>query len=118
MINKELAAFLEEGIAIQLATRNERLEPNGVRVTAVRVEEDGTHLVAYLPVEAAPLVLPDLESNGQAALVFSRPPDERACQVKGTFTASAATSQGERPFLEAQWNRWLDRLETIGYPRA
>jgi hypothetical protein len=118
MIDKELAAFLEQGIAIQLGTRNERLEPNGVRVSAVRVEDDGTHVVAYVPAEAAPQVLPDLESNGQAALVFARPPDEKACQVKGVCTGTAPATDAERAFVEAQWSRWLDRLDSIGYPRA
>jgi hypothetical protein len=71
MIDVELAAFLQEGIAIQLGTRNERLEPNGVRVVAVAVEAGGRHLVAYVPEAAVSHVLPDLESNGQAALVFA-----------------------------------------------
>jgi hypothetical protein len=118
MIDLELAAFLQEGIAIQLGTRNDRLEPNGVRVVAVAVEGDGRHLVAYVPTDAAPQVLPDLESNGQAALVFARPPDERACQVKGTFTGARRASDTERASVEAQWSRWLDRLATIGVPRA
>lgn len=118
MIDVELAAFLQEGIAIQLGTRNERLEPNGVRVVAVAVDADGRHLVAYVPDVAVSHVLPDLESNGQAALVFARPPDERACQVKGTFTSAHPASAADRAFIEAQWSRWLDRLATIGLPRA
>jgi hypothetical protein len=118
MIDTELAAFLQEGIGIQLGTRNARLEPNGVRVVAVGVEDDGRHLVAYVPQAAAPLVLPDLESNGQAALVFARPPDERACQVKGTFTGARAATEAERAAVLGQWERWRDRLVSIGYPRA
>src|SRR5215204_3711815 len=114
MIDVELAAFLQEGIAIQLATRNARLEPNGVRVVAVRVEDDGRHLIAFVPEAAAPLVLADLESNGQAAVVFARPPDERACQVKGTFTGARPASAGERAAVEGQWERWRTRLASIG----
>src|SRR5688572_11022354 len=110
MIDGELAAFLEEGIAMEIGTRNARLEPNGARVVAVAVEPDGRHLVAYVPDGAASLVLPDLESNGQAALVFARPPDERACQVKGTFTGSRPAADAERGLVEGQWGRWLDRL--------
>ena len=117
MINLELASFLQEGIAIQLGTRNDRLEPNGVRVVAVGVEADGTHLVAYVPATAAAQVLPDLESNGHAALVFSRPPDERACQVKGTFAGARPATADERSVVQAQWDRWLDRLSTIGFAR-
>lgn len=118
MIDQELAAFLQEGIAIQLGTRNDHLEPNGVRVVAAAVDADGTHVVAYVPDVAAPEILSDLESNGQAALVFARPPDERACQLKGTFAGSRAAAADERALVERQWDRWLDRLLTIGYPRA
>jgi hypothetical protein len=118
MINEELAAFLEEGIAIQLGTRNLHLEPSGARVVAVAVDADGTHLVAYVPEAAARHVVPDLESNGQAALVFARPPDERACQVKGIFAGARAATADERAAVLAQWDRWLDRLTTIGCPRA
>jgi hypothetical protein len=118
MIDKELAAFLEEGIGIQIGTRNARLDPNGARVVAVKVDEDGRHLVAYVPKSAAGHVLPDLEDNGQAAIVFARPPDERSCQVKGTFVESRPARASERPFVAAQWERWVTRLGTIGLPPA
>jgi hypothetical protein len=118
MIDKTLAAFLEEGIAIQLGTRNASLEPNGVRVAAVRVEDDGRHVVAYVPKVAVRHVLPDLESNGQAALVFARPSDDRACQVKGVFTGSRAATSKERGLVDAQWKGFLKYLEMIGLPGA
>jgi len=118
MIDVELAAFLQEGIAIQLGTRNERLEPNGVRVVSVAVDPDGRHIVAYVPDAAVAQVLPDLQSNGQAALVFARPPDERACQLKGTFTNAQPATAAERAGVEAQWDRWLDRQASIGVARA
>jgi hypothetical protein len=118
VIDRELAAFLEEGIAIQLGTRNDRLEPNGARVMAVRVDDGGTHLVAYVTKPAAAHVLPDLRANGQAAIVFARPPDERACQVKGVFTGARAATAREKTFVLDQADRWLARLESIGCPRA
>jgi hypothetical protein len=117
MIDRELAAFLQEGIAIQLGTRNARLEPNGVRVVAVSVEDDGRHLTAYVPDIAVRHVLPDLKDNGYAALVFARPPDERACQVKATFAGSRTADDGEREAVEGQWGRWLERLNGIGVSR-
>jgi hypothetical protein len=116
MIDKELAAFLEEGIGIQIGTRNVTLAPNGARVVAVRVEDKGTHLTAFVPARAASQVLPDLEANGQAAIVFARPPDERSCQVKGVFAGMGATGAAEERFVRDQWQRWLERLTTIGLP--
>jgi hypothetical protein len=118
MIDSELAAFLEEGIGIQIGTRDANLAPNGARVVAVRVEEDGTHLTAFVPSGAAAQVLPDLEANGQAAIVFARPPDERSCQVKGVFAGLGAAGVTEERFVRDQWQRWLERLTLIGLPLA
>lgn len=118
MIDKELAAFLQEGIAIQLGTRNANLEPSGVRATAVRVEDDGSHVVAYVPRVAVAEVLPDLESNGQAALVFARPTDDKACQVKGVFAGSRAAAPAERAFVTRQWEQCVGYLNAIGLPPA
>jgi hypothetical protein len=117
MIDAELAAFLQEGIAIQIGTRNAALEPNGARVVAVAVEADGRHVTAYVHEAAVRNVLPDLESNGQAALVFARPPDERSCQVKAAFAGARPATDDERAAVQAQWGRWLDRLASIGVAR-
>jgi hypothetical protein len=118
MIDRDLAAFLEGGLSILFGTRNDRLEPNGIRATAVRAHDDGRHLVVYLPEVAAGQVLPDLESNGQAAVVFCRITDDRTYQVKGEFVEARAATPGEREFVTAQWERFLANLEAVGFPPA
>jgi hypothetical protein len=118
MVETELAGFLEQGLGIHIGTRNAQLEPEGARVAAVKVEGDGVHLVAYLPEVAAPRILSNLESNGEAALAFARPSDERACQVKGVFVAARPAGDDERPLVEAQWDGYLRQLEGIGIPRV
>jgi len=85
MFDETLRTFLEQGLAIHLGTRNALLEPNGVRATAVKVEDDRQHLVVFVTVAHADTVLQDLRDNGQAAVTLVRPSDDRACQVKGTF---------------------------------
>jgi hypothetical protein len=118
MINGTLAAFLEEGVGIHIGTRNAALQPNGARAIAVRVEADGAHLVVYVARVAAARILPDLEANGQAAVGFGRPVDDRACQVKGVFAGVRDATEAERPQVLAQWDGFLGSLETIGIPRA
>ena len=118
MISPQLASFLEEGLGIHIGTRDERLRPNGARAVAVKVEEDGLHIVVYVSKIATPRVLPDLESNGQAAIDFGRPTDDRACQVKGVFVGARPASTKERAFVEAQWQAFRDNLERIGIPPA
>jgi hypothetical protein len=118
MIDRELAAFLQEGLGIHLGTRNKRLEPNGARAIAVKVEDDGVHVVVYVAKVAAARVLPDLESNGQAAVTFGRPIDERDCLVKGAFVGVRAAKATERSEIAAQFERFRDQLEAIGIPRV
>jgi hypothetical protein len=118
MIDEQLASFLQEGLGIHIGTRNERLEPNGARAIAVKVEDNGTHLVVYVAKVASSRVLPDLQANGQAAVSFGRPVDERACQVKGIFVSARPARANERPLLMRQWEGFRDNLEQIGIPRG
>jgi len=114
VITTELAVFLQSGVGIYIGTRNAALEPNGARAIAARVEEDGARVIVYLADVAAARLLPDLESNGQAAVTFGRPVDERACQVKGTCVWTRPVREDERPILEAQWDGFTRSLEMIG----
>jgi hypothetical protein len=116
MIDKSTTEFLEGGLAIHLGTRNARLEPNGCRVTAVRVENQGREVVAFVPAAAAPAVFEDLHENGQAALSFARPMDDRAMQVKGVFVDIRDGEPAEEAFVMAQWQGFLRQLEIVGIP--
>ncbi len=99
-----------------MGTRNARLEPNGVRVVAVKVDEDGRHLVAYVPAVDAEPVIADLEANGQAALAFARPADDRACQIKGERVSIRRAEPGELALVQAQWEGNVSQLAAVGIP--
>lgn len=114
MLDKSLTEFLEHGLSIHLGTRNAALRPSGCRVTAVRVEDQGRHLVAYLPKAASAAVLDDLRSNGQAALSLTRPTDNRAVQVKGEFMSARDADPVEEAFVLGQWQSLLRELDMIG----
>ena len=116
MIHRDLAAFLQEGVGIYIGTRNEQLAPNGARAVAAAVDPDGAHFVVYLAEIASRRILPDLESNGQAAVTFGRPVDERAVQVKGTFVGVRDVAESERGLMQAQWEGFSRSLAQIGIP--
>jgi hypothetical protein len=118
MVDRELAAFLQEGIGIHIGTCNDRLEPNGARALAVAVADDGLHLDVFLAEGAARRVLPDLDVNGRAAVSFGRPVDDRACQVKGDLVNVRAAEPHEREPISVQFEAFLRKLEQIGIPSA
>jgi hypothetical protein len=116
MLDKTLTEFLEQGLAIHIGTRDARLRPNGCVVTAVRVEDQGRQLVAFIPKAVTPAVFDDLRSNGQAAISFTRPSDDKAVQVKGEFVSLAEASVDEEQFARNQWGGFLQQLDLIGLP--
>lgn len=118
MIDPELAGFLEEGLGIHVGTRDALLRPGGSRAIAARVEQGGRYLAVFLPQVSAGRLLPDLESNGQAAVTFGRPVDDRSCQVKGVFIDTWDATDEERSFVTRQREGFLHQLELIGIPRA
>ena len=117
-MNRISAPSSREASAFTSAAARPRLEPNGARVTAVRVEDDLLHLLIYVPEVAAGRVLPDLQANGAAAVVFARPIDDRACQIKGIFAGARPAAADERRYVEQQWDAFLASLEQIGIPRV
>ena len=118
MIDPKLAAFLEQGLGIHIGTRNDQLHPNGARAVAAKVEGAGSHLVVFVAEIAAARLRADLESNGQAAVVFGRPEDERSCQVKGVVVDIRSAAETERALMQKQWDGFLGQLEMIGIPRV
>ena len=118
MIDSQLAGFLEGSVAIHVGTRNERLQPGGARALAARVDRDGQHIEVYLATAAASRVRANLEANGHVAVVFGRPTDDRACQLKGVFTGIRTARPDERSLVTAQFESFLTNLEQIGIPRS
>jgi hypothetical protein len=118
MVDRNLTEFLEQGLAIHIGTRDARLRPNGCVVTAVRVEDEGRHLVAFIPKAVTPAIFDDLRNNRQAAISFTRPADDKAVQVKGEFVSLADASDADEEFAKEQWAGFLKQLDMIGLPGA
>lgn len=118
MIDGELAAFLEGGQSIHVGTRDAEGRPDGARGVAARVDADGVHLEVYVSKVAFERIRARLDTSRQAAVVFGRPTDDRACQVKGTVVGVRSAERSERRFALAQWDGLLTALDRIGIPRA
>lgn len=117
MVPPALASFLEQGLSIHVGTRNDALMPTGARAAAAVVESGGDHMVVFVADVAAARLLDDIRRNGQLAVNFGRPEDDRACQVKGIVVDVRAAEAQERETILAQWHGFMAQLERIGIPR-
>ena len=103
---------------MHLGTRDAELRPHSVRVSAVRLEDDGEHIVAFVPEVAVDRVLTDLRSNGQVAIVAAYPPTHRTYQLKGVFDDVRRADPDERTFIEQFSATSADALCEIGFDRS
>lgn len=117
-IGEELAGFLQSGLAITVATRDDALQPDGSWAWAVRVEEAGTHLAVFLYEKAAAAMLRNLTVHPEIAIVLDQPTSHRACQVKGTFLSAEPARTEDRAEVERQVGLFRADLEGIGLPAA
>lgn len=118
LISDEMAAFLESGLAMVVATRDGDLRPDGTSAWAVRVHEDGIHLTLFLYEEAAERAMRNLKEHPQIAIDLDHPSTHRACQLKGEVVASRPARDDERPEIERQLEALSAILDTIGIPPA
>ncbi|MFO0751542.1 MAG: hypothetical protein U1F43_38625 [Myxococcota bacterium] len=118
IVSDELATFLGEGLSIALGTRDAALAPEGARIWAVRLDDDRSHLEAFAYAGGVGPTLANLEANGLMAVVFDRPYDHTACQLKGVFTGWRPARDDERAFVEEHFENLCRTLELIGLPRA
>jgi len=116
-ISEELAAFLESGLAILVATRDRDLQPDGAVAWAARVHDDRVGLTLYMHDQAAAEMLRNLEQHPEIAIDLDRPTSHRACQVKGRYLSSRPARDEERSIVERQMDRFAVDLEAIGIPR-
>jgi hypothetical protein len=116
-ISGELAAFLESGLSIVVATRDGAMEPSGAAAWAAAVGAGGARLTVFLYEDAAKAMLANLESHPEIALDFDRPTTHRACQVKGVYVSSRRARPAEKALVERQIEGFSRDLEAIGIPR-
>jgi hypothetical protein len=114
MIDAELAAFVQGGQSIHVSTRDAEGRPHGARAVAARVDDDGRHVDVYIADVAYARLKAALAASGQTAMVFCRPTDDRACQVKGMLVGVRAAEPSEQSFAFAQWDGFMASLDGIG----
>ncbi len=114
MIDDGLAAFIEGGQSIHVSTRDEGGHPHGVRGVAARADVATDEVDVYIANVAYERLRAALESSRQVAMVFCRPTDDRACQVKGEVLGVRPAEAREESFARGQWDGFMASLGGIG----
>jgi Pyridoxamine 5'-phosphate oxidase len=84
-VDADVAAFLREGVAVVVATRDAELRPEITRGWAPVLSADGCSLRLCVSAEPGSRTIANLEQNGDLAATFSLPSTYRSVQIKGAM---------------------------------
>lgn len=122
LIDEELAAFLQSGVSVHVASRGTANLPNLVRGIGCRVSADRRRVSAFVLASQCGALLADLATNGAIAFVASLPSTHRTVQLKGADAKSGSPQPGDEALVARQRAGLAGNLETVGYapelPRA
>lgn len=83
LLPEDVATFIQGGVSMTVASRDERLVPSIAKAVGCRVSDDRRQVTVLLFAEPAEVVARDIACHGQAAVVFSQPSTNRTVQLKG-----------------------------------
>jgi hypothetical protein len=112
-----LAALLETGVAIMVATRDEDLRAHVTRGWGGYLDAETGQLALALSEYPGSGVIADLEANGQVAVNLARPVNYQSMQVKGVVDSMGDCSDEELRRVRAHLGRFVDETESVGSPR-
>lgn len=82
LLDEDNAAFVQTGISIVAASRDDALVPSIARASGCRVSRDRRAVSIFLPETQATQLVADVRRCAGIAVVFSRPSTHRTLQLK------------------------------------
>ena len=83
LLSPSVAAFIQSGLSITLAARDDRLVPSIAKAVGCRVDDDRRAVTILVFADAAEEVCRDVARNGLIAVTFSLPSTNETVQIKG-----------------------------------
>jgi hypothetical protein len=116
-LDPELAAFIQGGVAVVIASSNDRLEPDVVRGCGCRVSRDRRRVTVLFDRSRGDRILQDCTASRRIAVVFTQPSTHRTIQLKGTDAAAVRATAADLAIARDHCERWIQELVQLGYTR-
>jgi hypothetical protein len=110
----DVAAFVQGGVSITVASRDDRLVPSIAKGVGCRVGA-GAELTVFAFACAAETVARDVARHGEVAVVFSQPTTNRTVQVKGHGAAIVAAQPADAAVVRRYLALFAAELQPLGW---
>ena len=116
VLDPEVVAFVQSGVAVGVATRDDDLKPEFARGWGPDVSADGRTLRLCVTAPVGSRMRANLERNGAVAVGFSPPTIARAVQVKGVATRVDEPEVADLERVERHLQSFVTEAGRIGAP--
>lgn len=117
MLTTDLVSFLKEGLAIMVATRNEKFLARGTRAYAIFTHEDKQHITFYINELSSAPMISNMLSNQEVSLSIARSTDYRAIQIKGKYVSHRSIDERDKLLIERHTVMFADNVGRAGGDR-
>ena len=114
MLTADQAAFVQGEVTILLASRDDELVCDVVRVFGAVVDPGRTLVTFYLPDATSERTLANARKHPRLAVVFASPVDYRTLQIKGTCVAVRPANGADQAVVERYRKALLSTLHKVG----
>ena len=115
LLDEDTGAFLETGISIVAASRDDTLSPSIARASGCRVSADRRAVSIFLPSSQATRLVDDVRRCACVAVVFSRPSTHRTLQLKAEDARVRPATADEASVVERYVEAFGREIGLLGH---
>ncbi len=112
---EDIAAFIQSGISMTLASRDDRYVPSIAKGVGCRVNATRDEVTMLVFANAAGQLLHDVARCRQIAAVFSQPSTNRTLQIKGRDVGAAPASPADVALTRRYIALFAEELRPLGW---
>ena len=112
---EEIATFIQSGVSVTLASRDDRFVPSIAKGVGCRVSPGRDAVTLLVFSSAAEALLRDVSHCTQLAAVFSRPSTNRTLQIKGRDVTTAPAGPADLALVRRYIALLAEELYPLGW---
>jgi hypothetical protein len=112
---EDIATFIQSGISMTLASRNDRFVPSIAKGVGCRVSPGRDQVTVLVFANGAEALLRDVAHCSKLAAVFSRPSTNRTLQIKGSDVATAPAGPADVALTRRYLALFAEELRPLGW---
>ena len=116
-ISPEGAAFIQQGVSINVASRDVRHVPSLSRALGCRIAPDGKTLSIVMVASQCETLIRDLQKTAAIAVVFSQPSTHRSLQIKGHDAVVTPPTDEDRALVASTRLAFAAEIAPLGFPK-